>query len=107
MANIGPIGRLEGHVVGFETLLHQASRFPERRQLWRQLQQAQRTSQERALDLHQAWSQPTRPSTPQSVPAKGFNDSPVGSTIGSDGGKTVRFGGPAQEGPPPSWDPTT
>jgi hypothetical protein len=100
--DIGPIGRLtEAQPVGFRTLVRQASRFPEHQQIFRQLQQARRTAQERTMQMHSAWSQET-PSTPQSVPGKGYNDSPVGYTAGSVGGKTVRIGGPAQEGPPPS-----
>jgi hypothetical protein len=97
--DIGPMGNVGGQPLGFETAVRQASRFPEHQQIWRQLQQARRTSQERTMQVHQAWGQPTTPSPPQSLPAKGYNDSPVGYTAGSDGGKTVRVGGPAQEGP--------
>jgi hypothetical protein len=101
--NIGPIGQLtEAQPLGFRTVVRQASRIPEHQQIWRQLQQARRTSQERAMQIHSAWSPPTSP--PQSLPAKGFNDSPVGYTVGSVGGKAVRVGGPAQEA---SWGPTT
>jgi hypothetical protein len=100
--DIGPMGNVGGQPLGFETAVRQASRFPEHQQIYRQLQQAQRTAQQRALDVHRAWSQET-PSTPQSVPAKGFNDSAIGRLVGSVGGRTVRVGGPAQEGAPLSW----
>jgi hypothetical protein len=104
--NIGPIGRLtEARPVGFTAAVRQASQFPEYQQVWRQLQQARRTSQQRALQMHSAWGQPRPPSPPQAVPGKGYNDAPVGNLAGSVGGRTVRMGGPAQEGAPPSWDP--
>ncbi len=62
--NIGPIGQLEGQILGLSTVMRHASKTPEYAELGRQLRAA-----------------------------KDYNDAPVARTVGSTAGKRVVDGG--------------